>query len=157
MLKVVLMHQTSVWINGGNHTHSIIKHNHERMLRLWQQGKPLMGTGTISWWHTFEGAGKYAAILADSSKRAGYDQIRSREKICANCPSSTMAEQKDNGQWLCFCGPPLQESTDPPTCGCLVLAKPPFGIGATITIHGQRWRGIGKVQVADEKCPQGKW
>jgi len=79
--------------------------------------------------NTAKGGARFASAFArdDFTDRDEFDR---RRAICEGCPSMQM---HGGGPW---CGEPLIEADDPPTCGCALALK--------------CW-------VASEQCPQGKW
>lgn len=98
-------------------------------------------------WTAVKGAEKYRRALA-TGDIAPPNEAASRADICANCPSRKLhridAIDSDTG----YCGEPFRDQTQsrPPTCGCMV----------TLTVGG-KLTAAGKVTVASESCPQGRW
>ena len=132
----------------------------------------MVNTGIVKWaskfWVGLTGAEKYAAAITTGDVADEAD-VWARGSKCAEGMSKTCSRPRTLAGFevlprMVFCGPPLEEFPESvlPTCGCLVLVEagqedqPPDGVRA-ITINGVAYQPAGKVWVASEACPQGRW
>lgn len=104
------------------------------------------GTLPPEWrWTALRGAARYfRAIL--SGDVADDEEQHWRARVCLGCHHHS--QRPLDGSSGVYCGPPFDDRLDAPepTCGCLVALTTG---GAVVP--------AGKVVVASEACPQGRW
>ena len=84
-----------------------------------------------------KGGARFAAAII-AGDMAAADLVAFRREVCVSCPSRVRITVEGASAESDWCGDPLVERLGEarPTCGCLLA---------------------GKVRVASERCPQGKW
>lgn len=100
-------------------------------------------------WTALKGGARYlgSIVLAHCADET---EQRRRMACCLLCSSRKDRAVPELGVTACYCGEPFADRMDAekPTCGCLIGA---IGLADHACLPG------GKLIVAGESCPQGRW